>query len=720
MKKQVFLLFWVIISSPLTQAQYYPDWQLLNPDPIQTRYTGMSIVDSNNIWMSSLDGNVFYSDDFGQSWQDRTTENMMGQYLSDICFTDSLHGWIAAGADKLYRTDDGGQNWNVKSFAGYSTLHKVEGFNNDTVIFAGSYGKIRYTFNGGVSWKSSLLPGTSECYCLPNTSVNPKTDDLIVTIDLHLKSNGSNDESEVYISHNYGKNWEAMELGFEVIPEITSLYFCNSDTGIIATRGDYVYRTFDGGLTLEAFDYDSLQGGGTGMYFTRLYEDGRAIGYTDYYAYVSQDFGATWSRASSFNFQNNGAYHATEFIGDDGFNISPSGLSLFTNDRGLSYENLQQGFIYRIKDYFWSENGDIWLCGNDNPLANFTGNIAKSTDGGNNWEFMDIESEHSLYGISFADEYRGISCGSSNTVFVTEDGGITWDDHSPDINNHTFYDVFTDGSDSWMISYDAILHSDDFADTWDTSFYNANYQYKMLKVKNGIVFTEYVDEENNYRESIMYSTDNGENWNHRILNDAYLLDVDFLDENLMASLGRHEMYLSDDGGDNWQLLQTFDESIRTVNLYSDDEWFVVSDIYIYRTRDQGISWETFLKPNTNVSKMHYEPSGDVWLTGGGTIYEKNGPNIYYSNLLMTNDQEYKIDRESHIYPNPTCGLAQIEGLPVKTMAFKVFDYSGKLVMEKQMDGRQAVIDLSTLPRGMYIVKVFDQSILITTEKVVKL
>jgi photosystem II stability/assembly factor-like uncharacterized protein len=720
MKKQALLILWLIICSQLTQAQYYPEWELLNPNPIQTTYTGMSIVDSNNIWMSSLDGNLLFSDDFGQSWQNRTDETIMGQYLSDICFTDSLHGWIAAGASKVYSTDDGGLNWNKRSFSGYSTLSKVEGFNNDTIVVVGSYKKIKYTLDGGITWNTSFLPSTSDHYCMPNICVNPITDDLIVVINLRFKGNGSNDESEVYISHDYGQNWNAMELGFEEIPEINSVYFCNSDTGIFATRGDYVYRTFDGGLTLEEFDYDSLMGGGFGMYYVHMFEDGRAIGYTNYYAYVSQDFGATWSRAYSFFHQNSSAYQAIEFAGDEGFHISPSGLSLYTNDRGLSYENLQEGFIYKINDYTWCENGDIWICGNDYGSYDFNGKIGKSSDGGNTWEFIDFESDDRLYGISFADEDHGITCGQFNTVLVTEDGGITWEDRSLEINNQTLYDVFTDGVDSWIISYNAILYSDDLANTWDTAFHNTNYEYKMLEVKNGVVFTQYTDEENIGQSFIMYSTDNGENWNHHVLPVDYLLDVDFLDENLMVCLGREEMYISENGGDDWQLLQTFDEYIRSVNLYSDNEWFVVSDYYIYRTRDHGISWDTFLKPNTNVSHIHYEPSGDVWLTGMSSLFVNNGANIYYSNLLMTDNKENKIDQESGIYPNPTYGLIQIKELPLRSVILKVFDYSGKLVLEKKTEGHQAVMDLSGLKSGMYILQIYDKSILITTEKVVKL
>jgi hypothetical protein len=105
-----------------------------------------------------------------------------------------------------------------------------------------------------------------------------------------------------------------------------------------------------------------------------------------------------------------------------------------------------------------------------------------------------------------------------------------------------------------------------------------------------------------------------------------------------------------------------------------------------------------------ISEIHFQlSSSDVGEYGMNTpayfaFDQINvGPEIYTSSTP-------KIEQKFSVYPNPSNGKVQIEGL-MKTEDAQVYDLSGKLVMNQLQVDNQSVIDLSNLERGLYFVHI---------------
>lgn len=86
-------------------------------DEYEGRPLAVYFVDSNLGWMSFDDGRVTKSLDGGRSWCDLVHPGEIefaqpfDRYLSEIHFSDPIHGWGLGGDEFLYRTEDGGARW---------------------------------------------------------------------------------------------------------------------------------------------------------------------------------------------------------------------------------------------------------------------------------------------------------------------------------------------------------------------------------------------------------------------------------------------------------------------------------------------------------------------------------------------------------------------------------------------------------------------------------
>ncbi len=71
-----------------------------------------------------------------------------------------------------------------------------------------------------------------------------------------------------------------------------------------------------------------------------------------------------------------------------------------------------------------------------------------------------------------------------------------------------------------------------------------------------------------------------------------------------------------------------------------------------------------------------------------------------------------------IYPNPTSGIVYVK-LPEANSMLKVYDVSGKLIMSKHNLSGTAKLDLSNLPKGVYIIKAVSDKDIRTSKITIK-
>lgn len=81
--------------------------------------------------------------------------------------------------------------------------------------------------------------------------------------------------------------------------------------------------------------------------------------------------------------------------------------------------------------------------------------------------------------------------------------------------------------------------------------------------------------------------------------------------------------------------------------------------------------------------------------------------------------EYDNMSNLSVYPNPTTGQVTICNAQNVLRNVNVYDVYGKLVLSENVNAETAVINLSNMPSGLYIVKAVDGNNNISTSKIIK-
>jgi len=97
---------WALISGPASQAG----------DTI----TQVQVIDANNWWLTYDDGRLYYTDDGGVTWTERTLVGVTPNFISDLKFGSGICGWMIVtnttyleAASSVLRTIDGGNTWEL-------------------------------------------------------------------------------------------------------------------------------------------------------------------------------------------------------------------------------------------------------------------------------------------------------------------------------------------------------------------------------------------------------------------------------------------------------------------------------------------------------------------------------------------------------------------------------------------------------------------------------
>ena len=147
-------------------------WKLQSPDDIHY-YASIE----NDAGGSTL---MARSTDKGLTWHTIVVDEAY-QYIQNVGFLDSLHGWTG-GNGTLYETIDGGESWTkVMVGVGYNRFFRV----NDTTAYL-TGGQI-YKYSGGLTSIPVLSSPVDEVHIL-NVHPNPVSDLLTIEIDLRSKT----------------------------------------------------------------------------------------------------------------------------------------------------------------------------------------------------------------------------------------------------------------------------------------------------------------------------------------------------------------------------------------------------------------------------------------------------------------------------------------------------------------------------------------------------
>jgi photosystem II stability/assembly factor-like uncharacterized protein len=204
--------------------------------------------------------------------------------------------------------------------------------------------------------------------------------------------------------------------------------------------------------------------------------------------------------------------------------------------------------------------------------------------------------------IEFVSESTGFIADYDGGIFKTTDGGNSWKQVAS--TALPFFDThFVNANEGWAVGgngscYETncippgamILHTVDAGETWTRV--NVNTANPML-----FWSVWFVNQQLGFAvggQSILRTTDGGETWNETTVENpgADLLNVRFFDENNGMVTGIFDkVFITKDGGENWEAMDQYDDfSAYVLDLAGDGTAFSSGDKVINRSTDFGETW----------------------------------------------------------------------------------------------------------------------------------
>lgn len=487
------------------------------------------IETSNGRLFASNNMNLYYSDNFGDSWT--RIDDFGDEHLSGFLKTKmavSPDGKLFVSSEGVYVIDPNTLEMNHYTEGLLEIDIQCFAFANGKVFAGTTKNKILYSEDNGVSW----IPIES----LPSN--NPIS-------TLYVNSNGiifaGSEYGGLFISTDNGVTWEqsAEQFGKYAINEIRKLnhklYLCSY--GIFVSEDD--------GETWEPLP---SQPGFSIAYNFHIGNSGKKVFMSDALLYNSTDGGNSWNKVLIDNFEIR-LISGIFITNDDRVFVwsSYSKLFKYTTDFGITWNDVTSIFNQ-------GSNFKIAKDSKDNFYAIYTDSKLKfcvSKDMGANWEIIEQENYVNRLFITSNDN---IILVGTDKLYLSKDGGLNWNtidcDILNDINGNIEYIEMKDDYIWLASSKEGIIMTSDGGETWTIS-------------NEGIVPE--------------FQWESG----------SKISDIDIIGDGLYAST-IYGLFASDDFGKNWSysdegMLRSF---VLSLTLQPDKHLYVTTLTGVYRSIDE--------------------------------------------------------------------------------------------------------------------------------------
>lgn len=379
-----------------------------------------------------------------------------------------------------------------------------------------------------------------------------------------------------------------------------------------------------------------------------------------------------------------------------------------------------------LTSVFFTDSLNGWIGGD-------SGIIIHTTDKGKNWINQISGVHNTIHSFCFLNDHRGfaLSFEFDNTppayfgtrILSTSDGGNTWNNTLfPDSNVFLNTIYFLDSLKGFAGGSNGIIYyTNNSGSTWTESVIDSGFAFGFP-----IIDINFLNRETGYATGgsfdiagqMFKTTDGGLNWYSRIVGPEPLLDLYIIDSlNILCAGGDFEygasIVRSTNSGANWSYneLGVFGISNAIGYRTQNEIWVSMNliDSFLIST-DGGHNWQLNPTPdNSIISDMTFADSRNGWAVG------KNGVILKYNSSLINISNTGNYTPENFIlyqnYPNPFNPVTNLEfGISeLGYVSLKVYDISGKeiatLVNEVKPSGNYKVsFNGSDLPSGVYYYK----------------
>lgn len=385
--------------------------------------------EDKTIFLSGFDG-LFRSTNGGNSWQELDTLSPRIVTTIDISPNYAKDSTIILGTynNEAYLSSDGGKNWKpidkgldaarYKKKAIYESPFTIYGPRYYSLVFSPNYakdrtifGSLRYQYirsvDGGETWEKvniKNLPGHSlrEIIVVPSPTI---AEDGTVYLATYSGS--------IYLSTNNGAKFSSLgEIGHPIRSLIVSPNFKSDRTLYASSYDGNISQSVDGGKSWKNLieNKNLQQKSWSELVISPNYAvDNTLIAGSDQGIYKSIDGGKTWQKITNNSAIENGLIAAIaispNYSEDKTFIITVKGLGIFkTVNGGESFSKIardlwQKNYSLLQVDNVPSTSAPIKFSPNyaeDQTIYGYgaiTAKLFKSTDGGTNWEIIDVPQQ---------------------------------------------------------------------------------------------------------------------------------------------------------------------------------------------------------------------------------------------------------------------------------------------------------------------------------------
>ncbi|NLO19673.1 MAG: T9SS type A sorting domain-containing protein, partial [Ignavibacteria bacterium] len=388
-------------------------------------YSGSYINYINqNTWFLFNYKNGFYkTNDAGVSWK-KISSIVLNAPILYWKFFDENTGYIF-GRSFLYKTTDGGYDWD-KQFAGKSfdaEIQNVDIFEDGFLIGVGANGAIKRTTDHGYTWVNLRINVGSVIHDIAFTDKN--TGYAVGRRGTILKTT------------NTGKTWENKSYPDEEY-HFSNIQFFSPDTAIIASQDGTFFKTTDAGENW------SMVG--------RMYNTGikdisfinEQIGWAcilsfsgGYSAVKTTDGSSFWLTKKYFG---DTIVEAIHFFNENlGYATGRKGVIWKITNGGEDWQTIQLGTNFSLSTQFFIDENTGWVAGRQ---------ILKTTDAGNTWT-LQLESSEYISSIHFVNYNDGWFVTQMGAIYNTSNGGESWEFNRKLAEQLMYKIFFLDEENGW-------------------------------------------------------------------------------------------------------------------------------------------------------------------------------------------------------------------------------------------------------------------------------
>ena len=649
----------VLYFSQVSYSQL--SWKWLHPRPQGNALKYVKIFSADD-WLAVGDGGTFMkTTNGGTNWyitHDVTGYKAYGPiYVYDAFFFNMNTGLVCGPGGKIWRTINGGLSFDSIPSGTAANLNGMHFVNNYTGFIGGSNGTVLKTTNSGVSW-SIINTG----------SIQNITGIFVIDRRIYCTTSSG---SVLLFSIDGGTDWRSVAVSSGSYSLINPV-FRDTLNGLLS-GSSYVFSTTNGGvnwtqLPLIVTDR-KIYFHGNNWYLTG---SSRFIlrSTTDRQTWDSLNIPLT----SNFQYLNgpldiNGSYL---LLGGDG---------------GALYVSKNNGISLSLVTYQVSVSGlrNIW-CDNINGRIIASGTFSTpylvSTDGGSGWVTSEGDNiAGDIYGMKMINSTTGYSCGENGKVYVTGDGGLSWENIAVlDNGNSELMSIDFAGPDTGYVS-------SEYGRIYRTINGGLNWELVLAQNPIGVYRVDAVDANTvwmaGYYGICRYTTNGGVNWISTATNtNSDIAAIQMVNETtgyIAGILGA--IRKTTNRGVNWDTVNTpFTITYRGISFINENTGYIVGDYgFVMRTSTGGEVWEMKHSGSEWLNTVFCKGYDSALVAGGGgnilRLY-----NTLTGGITWQNQVPEKLTLEQN-YPNPFNPVTTIKfGLPkAAKVTLKVYDILGREV-----------------------------------------